>query len=336
MFLKMKNVRSNIFLIVIGLLFAGFIIKDFSYNRNVEKSYYGALCAEENGRLRELESVNIRMTGTLTNSNQHGRRIVGEFDFDLRGRTMQVPFVTHASSYDRELKWYIGLLTFNGPDFGPLEIDGYTSRTLCFAKNLSALGMLLESNGNHFFLIAAEKEDELSNVETAVLAVIQDTEPAAICIGEWSNGEYTSYVEGEVESEKNESTAPATWVASVDEEILPPITRASNLILEESLSDVETSRGSGSTYFKITRSQPYFRVSIKNNGTETLHASMCFGDKNADSFWDYDIGSGEASTKVWTANEFGRFYINFTSNPHGLNLDGKVSVRVSSNHSDLE
>ena len=63
---------------------------------------------------------------------------------------------------------------------------------------------------------------------------------------------------------------------------------------------------------------------------------MCFGDKNADSFWDYDIGSGEASTKVWTANEFGRFYINFTSNPHGLNLDGKVSVRVSSNHGDLE
>ena len=167
-------------------------------------------------------------------------------------------------------------------------------------------------------------------------ADIQDTEPAAICIGEWSNGEYTSYVEGEVESEKNESTAPAVWVASVDEEILPPITRASNLILEESLSDVETSRGSGSTYFKITRSQPYFRVSIKNNGTETLHASMCFGDENADSFWDYDIGSGEASTKVWTANEFGRFYINFTSNPHGLYLDGKVSVRVSSNYSDLE
>ena len=168
------------------------------------------------------------------------------------------------------------------------------------------------------------------------MAVIQDTEPAAICIGEWSNGEYTSYVEGEVESEKNESTAPAAWVASVDEEILPPITRASNLILEESLSDVETSRGSGSTYFKITRSQPYFRVSIKIMELRRCMQVCVLEMKMQIPSGIYDIGSGEASTKVWTANEFGRFYINFTSNPHGLNLDGKVSVRVSSNHSDLE
>ncbi|MFR8726595.1 MAG: hypothetical protein ACLVGA_01195 [Dysosmobacter sp.] len=137
--------------------------------------------------------------------------------------------------------------------------------------------------------------------------------------------------------ENDEATAPATWVADVDEdeEDSPIITRASDLILDGNLSDVETSRGSGSTSFRISRSQPYFRVAIKNNGSETLHASMCFGNKNAESFWDQDIPAGGSSKKVWTANEFGNFYINFTSNPHGLNLDGTVSVRVSSNKSDL-
>ena len=83
------------------------------------------------------------------------------------------------------------------------------------------------------------------------------------------------------------------------------------------------------------RKEQHILFMDKNNGSETLHASMCFGNKNAESFWDQDIPAGGSSKKVWTANEFGKFYINFTSNPHGLNLDGTVSVRVSSNKSDL-
>lgn len=83
------------------------------------------------------------------------------------------------------------------------------------------------------------------------------------------------------------------------------------------------------------RKEQHILFMDKNNGSETLHASMCFGNKNAESFWDQDIPAGGSSKKVWTANEFGNFYINFTSNPHGLNLDGTVSVRVSSNKSDL-
>ena len=165
----------------------------------------------------------------------------------------------------------------------------------------------------------------------------REDEMPATCIAEITeNGEVIYYVEDEPK-ENDEATAPATWVADVDEdeEDSPIITRASDLILDENLSDVETSRGSGSTSFRISRSQPYFRVAIKNNGSETLHASMCFGNKNAESFWDQDIPAGGSSKKVWTANEFGKFYINFTSNPHGLNLDGTVSVRVSSNKSDL-
>ena len=78
------------------------------------------------------------------------------------------------------------------------------------------------------------------------------------------------------------------------------------------------------------RKEQHILFMDKNNGSETLHASMCFGNKNAESFWDQDIPAGGSSKKVWTANEFGKFYINFTSNPHGLNLDGTVSVRVSS------
>lgn len=170
---------------------------------------------------------------------------------------------------------------------------------------------------------------------SAFAADVQKVEQPAICIGRLlENGEFISYEEAET-VEDDGFIAPATWVAEVDEETEPPITRASDLILDKSLSDVETSRGSGSTSFKITKSQPYFRVSIKNNGDETLHASMCFGNKNAASFWDADIASGASDTQVWTANDFGTFYINFTSNPHGLNLDGKVSVRISSNRDDL-
>ena len=164
-----------------------------------------------------------------------------------------------------------------------------------------------------------------------------EDEMPATCIAEITeSGEVIYYVEDEPK-ENDEATEPATWVADVDEdeEDSPIITRASDLILDGNLSDVETSRGSGSTSFRISRSQPYFRVAIKNNGSETLHASMCFGNKNAESFWDQDIPAGGSSKKVWTANEFGKFYINFTSNPHGLNLDGTVSVRVSSNKSDL-
>lgn len=165
----------------------------------------------------------------------------------------------------------------------------------------------------------------------------REDEMPATCIAEITeSGEVIYYVEDEPK-ENDEATEPATWVADVDEdeEDSPIIIRASDLILDENLSDVETSRGSGSTSFRISRSQPYFRVAIKNNGSETLHASMCFGNKNAESFWDQDIPAGGSSKKVWTANEFGKFYINFTSNPHGLNLDGTVSVRVSSNKSDL-
>ena len=158
----------------------------------------------------------------------------------------------------------------------------------------------------------------------------------AVCIAELTEDGKTIYSAEENAEETNSVTnPPATWIADVDEENLPSLTRASDLILDKSLSDIETSRGSGSTSFKIAKAQPYFRVSIKNNGEETLHASMCFGDKNAESFWDADIAAGRSSTKVWTANEFGTFYLNFTSNPHGLNLDGTVSVRISSNKSDL-
>ena len=97
-------------------------------------------------------------------------------------------------------------------------------------------------------------------------------------------------------------------------------------------------RASGALCSKFTlsgRKEQHILFMDKNNGSETLHASMCFGNKNAESFWDQDIPAGGSSKKVWTANEFGNFYINFTSNPHGLNLDGTVSVRVSSNKSDL-
>lgn len=164
----------------------------------------------------------------------------------------------------------------------------------------------------------------------------REDEMPATCIAEITeSGEVIYYVEDEPK-ENDEATAPATWVADVDEdeEDSPIITRASDLILDENLSDVETSRGSGSTSFRISRSQPYFRVAIKNNGSETLHASMCFGNKNAESFGSR-LRREARPRKYGRANEFGNFYINFTSNPHGLNLDGTVSVRVSSNKSDL-
>ena len=108
----------------------------------------------------------------------------------------------------------------------------------------------------------------------------REDEMPATCIAEITeSGEVIYYVEDEPK-ENDEATAPATWVADVDEdeEDSPIIIRASDLILDENLSDVETSRGSGSTSFRISRSQPYFRVAIKNNGSETLHASMCFGN----------------------------------------------------------
>lgn len=128
----------------------------------------------------------------------------------------------------------------------------------------------------------------------------REDEMPATCIAEITeSGEVIYYVEDEPK-ENDEATEPATWVADVDEdeEDSPIITRASDLILDGNLSDVETSRGSGSTSFRISRSQPYFRVAIKNNGSETLHASMCFGNKNAESFWDQDIPAGGSSKKV--------------------------------------
>ena len=88
----------------------------------------------------------------------------------------------------------------------------------------------------------------------------REDEMPATCIAEITeSGEVIYYVEDEPK-ENDEATAPATWVADVDEdeEDSPIITRASDLILDENLSDVETSRGSGSTSFRISRSQPYF------------------------------------------------------------------------------
>ena len=87
----------------------------------------------------------------------------------------------------------------------------------------------------------------------------REDEMPATCIAEITeSGEVIYYVEDEPK-ENDEATAPATWVADVDEdeEDSPIITRASDLILDENLSDVETSRGSGSTSFRISRSQPY-------------------------------------------------------------------------------
>ena len=74
----------------------------------------------------------------------------------------------------------------------------------------------------------------------------REDEMPATCIAEITeSGEVIYYVEDEPK-ENDEATAPATWVADVDEdeEDSPIITRASDLILDENLSDVETSRGS--------------------------------------------------------------------------------------------
>ena len=73
----------------------------------------------------------------------------------------------------------------------------------------------------------------------------REDEMPATCIAEITeSGEVIYYVEDEPK-ENDEATAPATWVADVDEdeEDSPIITRASDLILDENLSDVETSRG---------------------------------------------------------------------------------------------
>ena len=73
----------------------------------------------------------------------------------------------------------------------------------------------------------------------------REDEMPATCIAEITeSGEVIYYVEDEPK-ENDEATEPATWVADVDEdeEDSPIIIRASDLILDENLSDVETSRG---------------------------------------------------------------------------------------------
>ena len=44
------------------------------------------------------------------------------------------------------------------------------------------------------------------------------------------------------------------------------------------------------------RKEQHILFMDKNNGSETLHASMCFGNKNAESFWDQDIPAGGSYT----------------------------------------
>lgn len=167
----MRIDKKNVFLLVIALLFIAFIVKDFSYTRNVEKTYYGILYAEENGSLRELESGTVRMKGTLSHSRRN-ERIKGTLNIAIGECAGQIPFATHANFYDRNLKWYNALLTNGELNYDPVEIGGYTSSTLCFARNLSAIGMLLESDGNRFFLVAAKEKEGLPDAESAVLESI--------------------------------------------------------------------------------------------------------------------------------------------------------------------
>lgn len=167
----MRIDKKNVFLLVIALLFIAFIVKDFSYTKNVEKTYYGILYTEENGNLRELESGTIQMTRTLS-YRRRNKRINGTFDISIGELTGQIPFATHANFYDGNLKWYNALLTNGELNYDPVEIGKYTSSTLFFARNLSAIGMLLEANGNRFFLIAAKEKEGLPDAESAVLKSI--------------------------------------------------------------------------------------------------------------------------------------------------------------------
>lgn len=165
----MRIDKKNVFLLAVAFLFATFIIRDFSYTSKVEKSYYGVLCTEKNQRLQELESGTVQMTGTL-NSNRHGRRISdGIFDIGFGELMGQVRFMTRANSYDKKLKWYNALLTADTLEHEPVKIGEYSGSTLCFAKNLSAFGMLLEDGESRFYLIAAEEKEGLPGAETAVL-----------------------------------------------------------------------------------------------------------------------------------------------------------------------
>lgn len=167
----MRFNKENGFLLVIGLLLIALIVRDFSYTTKVERSYYSILYVEEGQRLQELESGTIQMTGTMTHSSRYGRRIKGTFRID--GRTGQVSFATHANYYDRKLKWYNALLTADEIDFAPVEMAGYTSSTLCFARNLSAIGLLLEDGDSRFYLIAAAEKEGIPEAETAVWKSVQ-------------------------------------------------------------------------------------------------------------------------------------------------------------------
>lgn len=110
---------------------------------------------------------------------------------------------------------------------------------------------------------------------------------------------------------------------------------ASDLILDKSLQSCETSRGSGTVSFNITKARPYFRFYILNTSSDTLHVSITYGSKDADAFENYKIAPGGNFSKVLEAYKFGNFFLNFTNNPSGVNLKGQVSVRVTSNLADF-
>ena len=110
---------------------------------------------------------------------------------------------------------------------------------------------------------------------------------------------------------------------------------SSDLIVNSTLRAYETSRGRGSLRFNISSVRPYFKIYIYNSGSETLHVSMTYQSKDNTSLWNYDIAAGKSYTGVWMANQFGNFYLNFTSKPSGNSLQGNVSIRVSSNVLDL-
>ena len=104
----------------------------------------------------------------------------------------------------------------------------------------------------------------------------REDEMPATCIAEITeSGEVIYYVEDEPK-ENDEATEPATWVADVDEdeEDSPIITRASDLILDGNLSDVETSRGSGSTSFKSSIYYSWIRIMALKRCTQACASAI--------------------------------------------------------------
>lgn len=171
----------------------------------------------------------------------------------------------------------------------------------------------------------------------AEAGAVSEQAPATLVQYRFNNDDWT-YVSSPVAVKSLDAKdAPATCIY---EEMGPiqsrPSPRASDLIVDTTLSDIETSRGSGFTSFSIASTKPYYRISVSNTSKETLHFSMTFKTADSTSFYDKDIPAGGSYTGVWTANDFGKFFANFTSNPSGSNLSGTLSVRVSSNIKDLQ